>query len=134
MEHLEFVDKLNETGVSIRSTNIENKEKRYEINGIFGHQNTIVNDNLKLYWLNRDDRNPFAELVKTAIDMDSWKHSWHNEIKPENYDKFRTLIQEKILDRASQIEFLLDVYFLIGSEIVENKRRDGIISHNEITP
>lgn len=131
MEHLDFVNKLNELGISLRSTNVQGKEKRYEINGIFGHTNTIVNDNLKLYWIERDDRNPFSELIKMAIDMDSWKHSWHNEIKPENYEKFRTLIQDKILERSSQIEFLLDIYFMIGKAIVENKEFNKVNEINE---
>lgn len=120
MEHLEFVDKLNECGISIRSTNIEGTEKHHVINGIFGHQNTIVQDGFLLYWKDKDERIPFNELVKAAIDMDSWKHSWHNEIKPENYDKFRSLIQDKIIERAGQIEFLLDVYFLIGNAIAQH--------------
>jgi hypothetical protein len=121
MEHLEFVEKINESGISLRSTNVEGKEKRHVISGIFGHQNTIIQENLNLSWLERDDRNPFCELVKVAIDMDSWKHSWHNEIKPDNYEKFRNLIQEKIIERGYQIEFLLDVYFLINKAITEHK-------------
>ena len=52
--------------------------------------------------------------------MDQWKYSWHNEIKPENYDKFRDIIQRKILDRAEEIETLLSTYFQIGHEMTES--------------
>lgn len=116
-EHLDFVNELNNLGVSIRSTNVIDKERKYDIYGIFGNTNTIIAQNFELKWLTRDDRDPFKELVKKAIDMDSWKHSWHNEVAPENYDKFCGIIQQKIIDRASEIETLLSVYFQIRYEI-----------------
>ncbi len=58
MAHLEFVNKLNETGVSISGTNVEGKEKKYVIPGIFGHSNTIIEKDFQLKWGNHDDRNP----------------------------------------------------------------------------
>lgn len=124
MEHLEFVDKLNATGVSIRGTSVVGREKKFVIYGIFGNSNTIIKKNNTLRWENRDERNPFAELVKKGIDMDQWKHSWYNEIKPENYDKFRDIIQRKILDRAEEIETLLSIYFQIGHEMTESDGKD----------
>jgi len=117
MKHLEFVDKIDKSGVSIRGTNVEGKEKEYVIPSFFGQPNTIIQKNFSLKWKSFDNRNPFDELVKEAIDIDQWKHSWHNEIKPENYEKFREIIQEKILKRAEEIETLLSVYFQIGHEI-----------------
>lgn len=123
MEHLEFVNKINATGVSIRGTNVVGRENKFVIYGIFGDSNTIIQKDNKLSWENRDPRSPFAELVKNAIDMDSWKHSWHNEIKPENYDKFRDIIQQKILDRAEEIQTLLSTYFQIGHEITDSNLR-----------
>jgi hypothetical protein len=119
MEHLDFVDKLNETGVSIRGTDVEGREKKFVIYGIFGNSNTIIQKDGRLRWENRDERSAFAEIVKLAIDIDQWKHSWHNEIKPENYNKFRDIIQEKILERAEQIETLLTIYFQIGHEMTD---------------
>ena len=113
MKHLEFVDKLNESGISISGTQVENKEKRYTVYGFFDNSNIIIEKNYKLKWENFDNRDPFKELISMAIDMDTWKHSWHNEIVPENYDKFREIIQEKILGRAKQIETLLSTYFQI---------------------
>lgn len=116
MNHLEFVDKINETGISIRGTDVENREKKFIIPGLFNDINTVIHKNHQLKWENRDNRNPFKELVKKAIDMDTWKHSWHNEITPENYDKFKDIIQKKILDRAEEIETLLTIYFQIKYE------------------
>ena len=118
MEHLKFIDKIEKTGISIRSTNIEGKEEKYVIHDIFGNgSNTIIQKDFKLQWEDHDVRNPLSELIKIAIDMDTWKHSWHNEITPENYDKFRGIIQDKIIDRANEIKILLTVYFQIGHEI-----------------
>ena len=116
MTHLEFVDKLNESGVSISGTQVEGKETKYEIYSFFRNSSTIIEKDFKLKWENFDNRDPLKELISIAIDMDTWKHSWHNEIVPENYDKFREIIQEKILSRAKQIETLLSTYFQIQYE------------------
>ena len=118
MDHLEFVDKINETGVSIRATNFEGKRERFVIYDILSNgSNTIILKDFKLQWEDHDVRNPLSELIKIAIDMDTWKHSWHNEITPENYEKFRDIIQNKVIDRANEIKILLTVYFQIGHEI-----------------
>lgn len=117
MEHLDFVNKLNETGISVRSGNIVGMENRFDINGVFGESNTIIQYNYKLKWKNQDARDALVELIKLGIDMDQWKHSWHNEIKSENYNKFQDIIQKKILDRAEEIRTLLSIYFQIGKEI-----------------
>jgi hypothetical protein len=119
MEHLDFVNKLNELGVSIRSTNIENKEKEHYEPGIFGEGRKIIIKNLKATY--EDDGLPaLNSLIKSAIDIETWKHSWHNEITPENYDKFIEIIQDSILNRAKQIDFLLTTLFLINKAKSDN--------------
>ena len=60
---------------------------------------------------------PVKAAIKTAIDIDTWKHSIHHEISSENYEKFREIIQDKILNRASEIEMLITVYFQLNHEI-----------------
>lgn len=62
-------------------------------------------------------------VISEAIDIDSWKHSWHNEIKPENYEKFREIIQEKMIKRAEEMDFLTTVYFQLQYEI-SNRSED----------
>ena len=89
MEHLEFVDKLNQLGCSFRSTNVEGKVKTIEIPKTYG------------------------------------KYSWHSVIKPENYETFKDSIQEKVIKRAEEIDFLMTVYFQVQYEI-SNRNANGL--------
>ena len=116
MEHIEFINALDKTGISIRGTYTEGREKEFVINKLFNETNVIIKNNHQLRWKNFDQEDPLKALIKLAIDMGTWKHSWHNEIAPENYDKFRGIIQGKILQRAKEIETLLTVYFQINYE------------------
>ena len=119
MEHLEFTDKLNEFGIQIRSTKIENKSQLIEIPRLFSSPDLVEVKNFKCDYVNHSHRSQTAlqAIISEAIDLDSWKHSIHNEIIPENYDKFREIIQDKIIKRASEIEMLLTVYFQINHEM-----------------
>ena len=116
MEHLEFADKLNQLGCSFRSTNIENKIKTIEIGK--SEFVEILNFQCKYVEHNAFSRQtPLQAVISKAIDIDSWKYSWHNEIEPENYEKFREIIQDKMLKRAKEMDFLLTVYFQLQHEI-----------------
>lgn len=124
MEHLEFVDKLDKHGISIRTTNVENKEKEFEEHDMFGKSRKIIVKNLSVRYKESEPgdstfgKDPMKELIRNAIDMGQWKHSWHNNIEPENYEKFIEIIQEKILSKAAEIDELLTIMFLIRYEIV----------------
>lgn len=121
MKHLDFVNSLSQFGVSIRSTNIENKEKRIPIPSYFGKDRVVVIKNFNVEYDEPSagfNRGALVEIISKAIDFDSWKHSWHNEIIPENYERFKNIIQEKILDRANQIDELLTVYFQLNHEVM----------------
>ena len=48
-------------------------------------------------------------LLGKAIDFDSWKHSWHLDIKPDNYPVIEDIIQKEILNRANQVDELMSV-------------------------
>ena len=121
MKHLEFTDKLNEFGIQIRSTKIENNTQTIEITHPFGIESDFVD--IKNFECKYRKDSSFSRptalqaIISKAIDIDSWKHSIHNEISPENYDKFREIIQDKIIKRASEIEMLLTVYFQLNHEI-----------------
>jgi len=120
MKHLEFVEKLNQLGCSFRSTNIENKVKTIEISNTFGKSEFVEIQNFQCKYVDYNAfsrQTPLQALISEAIDIDSWKHSWHNEIKPENYEKFRRIIQEKMIKRAEEMDFLLTVYFQLHHEI-----------------
>ena len=120
MEHLKFIEKLNQLGCSFRSTNIENVVKTIEIPNIFGKSEFVEIQNFQYKYVKY---NAFSRLtalqavISEAIDIDSWKHSWHNEIKPENYEKLREIIQDKLIKRAEEMDFLTTVYFQLQHEI-----------------
>ena len=123
MEHLEFVNKLNEFGIQIRSTKRENIVQKIEIPNLFGESNFVEIKNFQLNYSKQDhfsESTPLQAIIKEAIDLDNWKHSWCNEIEPDNYEKFREIIQDKILKRASEIEMLVTVYFQLNHEISNN--------------
>ena len=124
MGHLEFIDKLNEFGIQIRSTKIENKIQTIEIPHSFGIESDFVD--IKNFECKYKKEPSFSRptalqaVISEAIDIDSWKHSVHNKISPENYEKFREIIQDKIIKRASEIEMLVTVYFQLNHEISNN--------------
>lgn len=128
MEHLEFTEKLNELGIKIQSTNKADKEKTIEIKNPFGiESDNIEIKNFKVTYKKDSFFQKYSaldNLIIEAIDIDEWKHSFHNEIIPENYDRFRGIIQRKILKRASEIDFLITVYFLLNHEIANNNDVD----------
>ena len=120
MDHLDFSDKLNEFGIKIRSTKRENIVQKIEIPNLFGESNFVEIKNFQLNYSKQDcfsKPTPLKAIIKEAIDLDNWKHSWHNKIEPDNYEKFREIIQDKILKRASEIEMLVTVYFQLNHEI-----------------
>ena len=124
MEYLDFVKELDNYGISFRSTNVGNKPKTVEIPKYFGGSDVVEIKNLECSYMETDVfSRPTAlqAIISQAIDMDSWKHSWHNEIKPENYEKFLEIIQKKIIDRAKEVDFLMTVMFVLRKEISINK-------------
>lgn len=122
MTHLDFVNELSTTGVSIRSTTIENRERRISISSGFGKAEIVILKNNSANY-EGGDHSVFARksasqaIISKAIDFDTWKHSWHNEISPENYEKFQEIIQKKIIDRVKEIEELVAIYFHLNSEL-----------------
>ena len=124
MEHLEFIDRLNEFGIQIRSTKIENKIQTIEIPHSFGIESDFVDrKNFECKYKKEylfSIPTALQAIISEAIDIDSWKHSFHNKISPENYEKFREIIQDKIIKRASEIEMLVTVYFQLNHEISNN--------------
>ena len=119
MNHLEFSYKLNELGIQIHSTKIENKSQIIEVHNTFSPSDFVEIKNFQCKYLSETSNYypPVKAAIKTAIDIDTWKHSIHHEISSENYEKFREIIQDKILKRASEIEMLITVYFQLNHEI-----------------
>lgn len=126
MNHLDFVNELDKSGVSVRSTTFENRERKINIHSAFGKDETVILKNNSANYEGGDysifARNSASQaIISKAIDFDSWKHSWHNEITFENYEKFQDIIQKKIIDRAKEIEELTAIYFHLNSELSNRK-------------
>ncbi len=123
-KHIEFVDTLNKFGISIRSTNDESP-KVFEIAHGLGSAK-IIKTGFDLKFEDKSiGADPLKRLLKTAIDYDSWKHSWHNEIIEENYENFEEIIKQKIIKRAEEIDELLSIYFLLKRELTISKQDDN---------
>jgi len=114
MEHLEFVDRLNEFGISFRG-NIENEKKVITIYSLFNKPiATIEIENLQCKYLSNNlfkDTTALDTLIKSAIDIDHWKHSIHLDINSVNYEEFIRIIQDKILNRVEDINFSFHCVF-----------------------
>lgn len=123
MEHLEFVNKLDSLGVSIHANNQENKEREFDVGNGFSNQ-TIIQRNFQLSYKDKSLLNnepPITKLVAKAIDFGSWKHSWHNEIIPDNYSKLSGIIQNLIIERAEAVDELMAIYFQLQHEMSLNE-------------
>jgi DNA-binding transcriptional MerR regulator len=116
MDPLDFVNKLSDTGIRLKPINAD-KEKEFEIGGFFDSKHIIAKD-FQLRWKETGFyEEPIKALLSKAVDMDSWKHSWHIKITPENYKEIEEIIQGKILARAKETEELLSIYFQLHHEI-----------------
>jgi hypothetical protein len=121
MEHLEFVEKLSEFGIHIQSTNAVGKIRKYEIYETFDTR-FIIEKEGKLEWEKYElacRTEPIKAILAKAIDTPSWSHSWHLEIKPENYEKIKEIIQKRLLGLAKETDEILSIYFLLKKEISE---------------
>lgn len=120
MTHLEFSEKLDQFGFSFRSTNYENKVKTIEISNEGGISQFVEIKNFQCKYVPYNaysNITPLQAVIINAIDIDSWKHSLHNEIEPNNYEKFREIIQEKMIEITKKLDFLSTVYFLLNHEL-----------------
>jgi len=130
MEHNEFIEKVRRTRVSFKLL-AENEGKIFPLSDFFRKEYSILLRNFQCSYLNSNCNDYYAknELFKKFIDCDAWKHSWHIDVTPENYEKIREIFQEKILDKMQVLEDLVDVYYLLNYEItqikiLEDERKD----------
>lgn len=120
MKHLDFVNELGKLGIRISSTNQQGKIREFKIEGLFKDKTVIAKDFFLEIKEDRDfleEQSPINLLLKYAIDMDEWKHSSHMDITPENYERIKEIIQEKILKRAKEIDTLVSIYFQLHYEM-----------------
>lgn len=47
------------------------------------------------------------DLIRKCVDLDQWKHSWHNAFKElEDYEKARDVIKGKLEKRIKDLQLL----------------------------
>lgn len=119
MKHLDFVENLEKLGIKIFSTNSVEKIREFKIDGI---NEKIISKNFQLEF--KEDgpfnfKSPIEILLEYAMDMDTWKHSWHTKATPENYELIEEIIQKKILKRAKEIDDLSYIYFQLHHEMAK---------------
>ncbi len=118
MEHLDFINELDKLGISIHCTCVENKDK--VIHSQYGKDRDVVVNNFNVKYINNSlikRCSPIQSLIIEGIDIDEWKHSLHYNIEPKNYEKFREIIQDKIIERAKDIDTLVSVYSQLNHEM-----------------
>lgn len=132
MEHLEFTNKLHELGVSYKG-NMENKIKIIHTYYTTPNNSDVrivrIKDltvEIKNFICKYKENNPPTEesalnvVIRRAINMGEFNLNGI-EISQDNYECIMGIIQDKILKRAEDIDFLLTVYFLIRKEISKDK-------------
>ena len=122
MKYLEYIDTIQKAGVHIMKNTCDLK-----IHSPFASKTDIVNitplkatcDTMR--W----DDDAEKEVIKWAIDFDKWQYSWHNEIKPENYNHFLEIIQGKVIEKSEQLIQLNAVATFLQNKI-EQLNADNI--------
>lgn len=124
LTHLEFVDELQKLGVRISSSNRKGEIKKFCVYE-FNKSNFVIARDFQLSWESSNNyETPLAALLRKAVDMDSWKHSWHIKMDAENYERIESIIQQKILDRAKEINELMFIYFQLHYEMVKIAKKE----------
>jgi hypothetical protein len=116
MDYLEFIQEIQKLGINMSTQNSEidiyspmgvNK-KTLKITPL-----SIVGDGYRF------DEEAGQDAIKWAIDFDKWQHSWHNEIKPENYERFLEIIQGKVIEKAKSLTQLFSISVFLENKIKE---------------
>ena len=76
----------------------------------FGRNHFVEITNGELTKTKNTMSSAISEIIKSAIDMDEWKHSMHNEIMPKNYEVFKDIIEKKAIGRLLELDMLLTVH------------------------
>jgi len=76
------------------------------------------------------------DMIREAIDLDSWKHSWHLNVFMANQKtlnkKLLDIIEEKINKRNKEIEFLNKTKnILLDLELIEDSEFKYDYKNNE---
>lgn len=116
MKHFELIDQISQKGVSINTQ--KSDIKIHSPMAVNYHVLEVSPLSIKCPSL-RWDTDAEYEAIKWAIDFDKWQHSWHNEIKPENYIHFLEIIQGKVIEKAEQLTKLNSVAIFLANKIAQ---------------
>lgn len=114
--YLEYMDAVEKTGVRLMKNTCE-----LQIHSPMGVNNhTVVVKPLEATCATyRHNDEAEYEAIKWAIDFDQWKHSWHHEIKPENYNHFLEIIQGKVIEKSEALVKLNAVANFLQNRIMQ---------------
>lgn len=131
MTYLELVDKLMQIGISpiTQSATIPhyspmgNNKQMVEVTPL-----NITCDTM------RHQSDAVDAAITWAIDIDSWKHSWHNKVSEENYPKFAEIIEESLVKKAEEFTRLFSVYVYLKNQMATNVNFVSDYNDDQITP
>jgi hypothetical protein len=128
MDYLEYVDKLLDIGVYIKKAECE-----LILHKVWSNIEFRVNVTPLSFTTSERDCEPRDEALKYAMDLDSWKHSWHIETIPANFEKIRDILIEKVMERAKQVVELNAIIMHLNNAIPEYQKQHEIDLQNEGT-
>lgn len=131
MKFMDFIDAVNNNGVMLtkNTATIEvtfpmaTKTHIVEVSPLSAKCDTL-----------RYNEDAEYEAIKWAIDFDKWQHSWHNEVKPENYEHFLEIIQGKVIEKSEQLIKLNSVAIFLENKIRGlNTRNISTVADSDIS-
>lgn len=125
MTYLEYIDNLEKLGVRIMTQNAT-----ISIGVPFGKPYDV-----KVFptHCTSSERNsdPVNDAIRWGIDLDKWQHSWHLEIKHENFQHFLEIMEGKMMERAKEISSLNAVCTMVRNAIEVLKQNEQQIDDVE---
>jgi hypothetical protein len=112
--YLEFMDEVEDIGICIIKRQCE-----IQMHSPLGNKTDLVlvtQLNATCPTLRHQEEAEY-EAIKWAIDFDKWQHSWHTEVKPENYKYFLEIIQGKVIEKSEVLVKLNTVAIFLSNRI-----------------
>ncbi len=116
MNYLEYVQTIHALGVAITKANCEIEiTKPFSTKTDLLKVNSIAVKGEGYRWEDEAEQ----DVIRWAIDFDKWQHSWHKEIKPENYEHFLEIIQDKVIEKSAALVKLNTIAMFLQNRIAE---------------
>lgn len=114
MTFMDYIDAIIEKGIIINKNTAEIVV--HSPMAVNSHTLSVSPMSITCATYRHDDEAEY-EAIKWAIDFDKWQHSWHNEVKPENYAHFLEIIQGKVIEKSEALIKLNAVAIFLENSI-----------------